>query len=525
MLTKDVLDEIIKRRYDEGKTLSIERIDGEGYSKWQIRDAARKFYGGWADARNEVVGVSKYGHKPDMSKEEVIAELRRLQAQGHSMKSGDFEPWFYRRIVKAFGGYTQAKKELGITQNRKSGGGNKAREVAEILAELRKVYPEIKTKGDYHSKARRVYDYSRRHYGDAYKIFEIAGLEVPGSKKRERTPTYWTDEKIRNEMKLAVEKCGSTSSCKLKGGGYRRLVEAVKRRYGTWNAGLVALGYEVAYEYRDPSDNLTKEETKEKVLNALARGIKPTRGALEKEIKGLKRSIDANFGGIDELKKYCGFCAIDDRPSKKETKAMSYRPELTTVEGIKREIIRMWYIGAPMNYAYVKEKRRHVLDAVNKRIGSWKKAVESVGLDYEDVSVTTNVLSECGTAFEDLFAKILTELGYEYIREGEGVSEVVPEFTLKPDFILPNWRWIDCKLSEWTDIRETIIRYHSEKPNGITIVYLRGKNQRKERGKKWKYEHVSVYQFTKKLPKDRREYYEKELRKIEGIVNENTVAN
>src|SRR5699024_11865897 len=91
-------------------------------------------------------------------------------------------------------------------------------------------------------------------------------------------------------------------------------------------------------------DNLTKEETKEKVLNALARGIKPTRTALEKEIKGIERSIIANFGGIDGLKKYCGFCAIDDKPSKKETKARSYRPDLMTVEGIKREITRMWYI-------------------------------------------------------------------------------------------------------------------------------------------------------------------------------------
>src|SRR5699024_6842676 len=328
MLTKDVLDEIIRRRYDEGKTLSIERIDGERYSNWQIQGAARKFYGGWAEARNEVVGVSKYGHKPDMSKEEVIAELRRLQAQGHSMNSGDFEPWFYRRIVGAFGGYMQAKKELGITQNRKSGSGIKAREVSEILAELRKVYPEIKTKGDYRTKARRVYDYSRRHYGDAYKIFEIAGLEVPGSKKRERTPAYWTDEKIRKEMKLAVEKCGSTSSNKLKREGYRRIVSAIRRRYGTWNAGLVALGYEVAYEYRNPSVNLTREETKEKVLNALSDGVKPTREALEKEIKGLKRSIDVNFGGINELKKYCGFCAIIDKPSEEASKA--YRPNLTT---------------------------------------------------------------------------------------------------------------------------------------------------------------------------------------------------
>src|SRR5690625_5366150 len=72
MLTKDVLDEIIRRRYDEGKTLSIEHIDGERYSNWKIRDAARKFYGGWADARNEVVGVSR--------SEEHTSEL---QSRGH----------------------------------------------------------------------------------------------------------------------------------------------------------------------------------------------------------------------------------------------------------------------------------------------------------------------------------------------------------------------------------------------------------------------------------------------------------
>src|SRR5690625_4164714 len=525
MLTKDVLDEIIRRRYDEGKTLSIEHIDGERYSNWKIRDAARKFYGGWADARNEVVGVSKYGHKPDMSKGEVIAELRRLQAQGHSMNYGDFEPWFYRRIIGAFGGYKQAKKELVITQNRKSGSGIKAREVSEILAELRKVYPEIKTKGDYHTKARRVYDYSRRHYGDSYKIFEIAGLEVPGSKKRERTPVYWTDEKIRKELKLAVEKCGSTSTNKLKGESYRRIVDKIKRRYGTWNAGLVAPGYEVAYEYRDSSVNLTKEETKEKVLNALANGTEPTRIALEKEIDKLSRSINVNFGGIEELKEYCGFCAIDDKPSEGKSKTNTYRPNLTNSEGIKREIIRMWYIGAPMNYSYVREKRRHVLNAVNEHIGSWREAVESIGLDYEDISVTTNVLSECGTAFEEIFAEILTELNYEYIREGEGLADIMPDFKLKPDFILPNWRWIDCKLSEWTDIRETIIRYHGENPNGITIVYLRGKNRRLERGRKWKYEHISVYQFTKQLPKDRRDYYETRLREIAEKANEGAVAS
>src|SRR5690625_1372473 len=349
MLTKDVLDEIIKRRYDEGKTLSIERIDGEIYSNWQIRDAARKFYGGWADARNEVVGVSKYGHKPDMSKEEVIAELRRLQSQGHSMKSGDFEPWFYRRIVEHFGGYKQAKKELGITTKRKETPyevteSRKASSVRRrkysdeyLVEEVRGFIHKYDHLGEVYDNESKIMSAITRRFGNIHKLAEEYSIMLPPVKSRRK----WTDERIRNELKEAVEKVKSTASTRLIDSGYRSLVDAVNRHYGTWNAGLVAFGYEVAYEYRDPSDNLTKEETKEKVLNALARGIKPTRGALEKEIKGLRRSIDANFGGIDELKKYCGFCAIDDEPSKKEMKVRMYRPDLTTVEGIKREIIRM----------------------------------------------------------------------------------------------------------------------------------------------------------------------------------------
>src|SRR5690625_108243 len=523
-MTKEVLDEIIKRRHREGKTLSVRRINNEELTHSQIHERGKKYYGRWTDALKNN-GVVPYGNGY-FTKEETAEELKRFQEQGSRMRLKDFPPELVKSIQKHYEGYKKAKDELGIVVK-----GDHPKPTAAIESntlytekiletELRKAVEEYKTLGEVYEHKRRII-YAINKISTLKEFAEKHDIKLPKKKPHK----IWTDDMISKNMEEAVGKHRTTTMNQLNKLGYRRLTDAVRKRYGTWNAGLVALGYEMAYEYRDPSDNLTKEETKEKVLNALARGIKPSRGALEKEIKGLARSIKNEFKGIGELKKYCGFCAIDDRPSEKETRARLYRPDLTTVEGIKREITRMWYIGAPMNYAYVREKRRHVLDAVNKRIGSWKKAVESLELDYEDVSATTNVLSECGTAFEVLFAKILTELGYEYIREGEGVSEVVPEFILKPDFILPNWRWIDCKLSEWTDIRETIIRYHSEKPNGITIVYLRGKNQRKERGQKWRYEHVSVYQFTKQLPKDRRVYYEKELRKIEDIANENTVAN
>ena len=59
-MTKEILDEIIKRRHREGKTLSIQRINDEELTHSQIRERARKYYGTWSDALKNN-GVIPYG--------------------------------------------------------------------------------------------------------------------------------------------------------------------------------------------------------------------------------------------------------------------------------------------------------------------------------------------------------------------------------------------------------------------------------------------------------------------------------
>lgn len=521
MLTKEELDAIIRRRSSEGKSLSIDKIDGEAYSRWQIRDAARKIYGTWANARRSNGVESKYSRKPEMTKEEVINELKRLQETGHSMRSTEFEPWFYRRIVRHFGGYKQAKQELRVSVGRKGKSGITKRNINEVISELKQESINIKNKSIYNTEYRHLADYSRRHYGNAYEIYRMAGIEIPPNAPRKRLKRLWTDERIESSLKKAVKEFNTTSSAEMTRKGYGGLVAAIKNRFGTWNKGLVELGYEITHEYKNTDDNLSKSEAKSIILEALASGVKPLRQELEK-IEGIGTAIKNIFGDISGLKKACGFCAVWDRPVKNNN---TYRPCLQNKSGIVREITRLWYIDVPLNYSFIKEVRGHLIDSSVKVIGSWREAVELAGINYDEIAVTTNVLSECGSEFENIFANILTELGYEYIREGKEAKEVLDGFNLEPDFILPNWRWIDCKLSEWTDIRETLIRYYDESPNGVTIVYLRGKNRRRMRGRKRRYEHISVYQFTKLLPDDRRRYYESRLRGIEEKANENTAVS
>lgn len=217
-----------------------------------------------------------------------------------------------------------------------------------------------------------------------------------------------------------------------------------------------------------------------------------------------------------------------ERPEVAKVVRKKYKPCYANARGIQREIIRLWYVGSPLNYTAVAKKRVGLHTGAKTFFGSWENAVTSVGIDYTTVmkGVSSNVLSECGTEFETLFAEILTELNYAYIREGEGLNDVLEEgFALKPDFILPNWRWLDCKLSEWTDASEMLKKYQAFEPNGISIVYLRGRKQRKQRGKKWRYEHVSVYCFTEQLTQDRRKYYEDKLNEIAIKADEGAIAN
>lgn len=315
-----------------------------------------------------------------LSKEETTKELRRLQAEGHSMRVPEFEPKLYRAILKNFGGYTNAKKELGIKVRRKKGSGGVRRPLDDVLTELRSVLPDITDKSIYINKYAHIMHYSIKHLGDGYEVFRLIGADIPPNKRK----------------------------------------------------------------YPD----------KQSIIAAIRR----------------------------------------------------YHKDGVSLHGRNMARIDSSLVGAAI-----------------KLFSSWGVAVEESGFDYEKVRETGlsySPLTTIGEDFEETFAEILTELGYEYIREGCGVNEVVSGFRLKPDFILPNWRWIDCKLSEWTDIHSMLSKYYENNPNGLTVVYLRGSNHRVERGRKYKYEHISVYQFTKDLPEERREYYEEKLRKLEKQANE-----
>lgn len=504
MLTKEKLDEIIKRRHAEGKTLSIQRIKDEAYSVLQVDYHAKKHYGSWTGA------LRGNGVKPNinsvMSKAEVIEDLRRLQSEGHSMRSSDLPSNLYTSIVKHFGGYKNAKIQLGISVKRNPG-RRACLDKEKIVNEVKEIIGDIRSKTEFSEKHRPLAWRVIKAYGSIVKFEKEAGIKFPIPERKPTKPMY-TDEQL-SEFIITKASKGetSTSLMRSKDAKDRSKYSASVKRWGTWGQALARHGY--------ASERLgSDEEVAEKYLKERQSGI-------NRNNVSHRTTIRNRFGSFDKLNELVGFVEpvkyipelmeafeVDAEVSyillkeKRDiTSAVldSHNPDLSfsirehygtvlnyftqrtsdfyalprvpyewTEESVIRHLKRWIREGEPVNYVAVSNDRRGILDASLRLFGGWDKAFESIGLDYEDYRVDTNMASAYGFKFEELVAEILTELDIRFRRE--------PAINgCHPDYVVGD-HWIDAKLSEWT-IRapdcETVKKYepHCGK---LSIYYLRG---------------------------------------------------
>lgn len=446
----------------------------------------------------------------DRSKEYVVAEIRRLQSEGHSMKMNDFPRWLKYEISKHFGGWKNAQRELDIVPAKREKYKTKSKYTDEYLQNLLNMCHELS-----YSSNQVYYEYPRecdamqRRFGGLTKACEYFGMPKFKRVRRKGSGLKYTEERMRKELSKIKDRGQPLISNQLISNGYGNLVGAVKRHYGTWNNGLKALGFGV--EYETPQLNWTKERVKYETLNAIKDGVEPTRTALGKHIRGYGNAVNKLFGSFDNVKEYCGISTIYDRPKEVDDSPRIYRARLTTRDGFKREIIRLYYTGCPLNYNAINERRRHLLDRARELFGTWRDALEYCGFNYDEIVASDNTLSECGEEFEEVLGEILTKLGAKFEKYDHDV--------LKPDFVLPNGTWIDAKLSEWTNVENTVKRYLPECKE-LIIVYLQGRKTSRERGYKYKHKALSAYLLTDKMPYDLRDYYNTRLSEIERRASE-----
>lgn len=573
MLTKEMLDEIIIERYSRGQSLKLRDVSVNfmsEYSYHEILDSATEYYGGWKLAL-KANGVSNGVYiSSRMSKQEVTEELRRLQAEGHSMRTQDFDRELFRGIQQHFGGYKNAKKELGIFVDRMpyvKSDNKKRADQAKVLwtddvieRELRSLMATGIGRGEMRKKNSKLLSAISRRFGSLDACAEHFGIVLPEKAYKRKYDKITLDQFV-----IESHKKGQ-NSYELKtnsGKEERRLCDAACKYYGNWNNALLANGLEPSTVIRTFTN---KEEVVAAFVNDLASGKK------RHEIT-YTRAVKKFFGSLEELEKYLGiFKEPESKPVfnvySKETvnqKVFSiyekeqdringkvldaadknilhsikyhfgniidyfssldidyykrpYVPFRWDEENVKRQLLRWIREGNPVNYTYIAYKHKGILDAARKFYGSWEALFEACGLAYDDFRTDTALASFYGFKLEDVFEDILNELKINHVRQ--------PEINgCHPDFVNGD-TWYDVKLSEWTISHADCVTVKKYEPHcrNLMIVFLRG-DETTDKMITEKTRLVNIRHFIEMLPQGSQKKYNERLTEIISQVASNEIGS
>lgn len=552
-MEKHELDALIQRRFDEGKTLSIYNIIDEEVSYNTIQFAANKYYGSWTNAKvalncqsSNSLNYNTYG------KEEVIIQLKKYaDEEKYDYRSG-VPCGLIRRATELFGGIKKARKAAEITINKSE---KQSLSSDDVITIVNKSIKEGLTSRQAYAKYKGLEWGIQSIFGGLKGLKKSTGISFPRKGRTNEGYRKYSDKEL---SEFVIECSNNGWSGYESKASNSKLYNACFIKWGNWNKALKANG--ITPKRATPRNDWTKEELINIYLHEIKSGISrkeiSNRGAIYKlfgsvsnlrvEIgldkpqqakkiltkntidflvnQALKMDIDKiSEQLLDELdenltysiKYYYGstpnyFSTIDiDRYKKPYT---SFR---WTKENIVWQLKRWIREGYPVNYTAVQTNHKGIIVASRKFFGSYKKAFEYAGLNYEDYRVDTTMASVQGAKFEDILANILTDL--------EMVYERTPSINgCHPDFVIGE-HWIDAKLSEWTVNLADCDTVHKYMPHckKLTIIYLRKMKEDTIITSDIGFDMIHVSELLKVLPNEKRYKYEVSLENILETLKEN----
>lgn len=508
----------------------------------------------------------------NITKQDVIDELLRLKDEGHSLKISEFEPRLKYEIQKHFGGYKNAKQELGLAVERNAvpyvkSNARKRADQAKVLwtddvieQSLKALLSADITRGEMRKKNPKLFSAISRRFGSLKACADYFDLKFP-----EKAPNRKYDKNILDRFVVGSHKKG-LNSYELKtnsGLDAKRLCDAACKYYGNWNNALLANGiepstvirtftnkeevieafvsdsasgknrYEITYTraiekffgsveklekhlgiFKTPEEKhvfklYSKETINQKVLNIYKREHDRISGkTLDAEDKNILYSIKHHFGNLIDY-----FSRLDIDYYKRP-----YVPFRWDENNLKRQLLRWIREGNPVNYTYVSYKHKGILEAARKFYGSWEALFEACGLAYEDFRTDTALASYYGFKLEDVFEDVLNELKIKHVRQ--------PEINCcHPDFV-NGGTWYDVKLSEWTISHADCVTVKKYEPHcdRLIIVFLRG-NETVDKMITEKTRLVNIRHFIERLPQESQKKYNERLTEIISQVASNELGS
>jgi hypothetical protein len=250
------------------------------------------------------------------------------------------------------------------------------------------------------------------------------------------------------------------------------LMAAIERRFGGYKNAVEAIGLDY--------DSLRKQHkpyTKEELLGALrelhAQGRSLAFSSVREFDAGLADAIITRFGDYRHAIEALGF---DYQSIRKRRDSYAENELLDALSNLKQQ-------GMSLASSELREFDPKLAAAVVNKFGSYRRAIESLGLNYDDVR--KDVLSESfrGRQFEDSVAEVLRILNRKVVRKPR--IEVNGK-TLIPDFVdVTDGTWLDAKLRSLTPPVVRTIRKYLQGTRRVVIVYLHDSKTKPKYLKRW----------------------------------------
>lgn len=540
VLSKEEILNEIKALSLQGEDLSTKNVR-KNHKK--LHDYAYRKFGSWKNACLKL-GIEVNSRK-QWSEDKVISEIKRFHDSGESLHSRNLQEK-YNSLLKAairyYSSWDNAVTRAGfdIHEVKRSGKREASRKISEaaikrnnsienleyqkekIIGELREMYSSgvgfsYKSFSNGYSGLR---ERMIKYFGSIENAINEAGFDYENIKKKNRV-RKWTIDKILSEIKR-IHSNDEPLNVSYIIQNHRPLYRACVAHIGSWDEALGLVGIDYNKIKNNVIENVKQKSTiyTESYVIQELRKMKSLGMVLSKKNISEYSSplIDAcynRFGSLENAINAAGFkyseeynLARKDWLNRQMEVQQKWSPEL-----IINEILRLKTDGSPLTTSYIKRHHQSLYDGANNHIGSWAKAVEAAGLNYQEIREDKHKASYCGMLFEKLVDELLSELGILYKKHDHD--------KWNPDYVLKNDVWMDAKLSQWTVFESKTIDRYIQHCKLLVIVYMRGR--RGDIGDEIINEKVrllSVYNLIKQLHKYKQAYYVNKIAEIENKLSE-----
>lgn len=513
--SKEKIIEEIKALHKEGEELNAANVRRVNPPLIAAVDSKR-YFNSWGDAVKAAgFDYNKIKKLREWTKDKIVSEILKLKESGAPLNPQAVREYYNPLLIAAckkhhFGSWQNAIEAAGLDYDEINKYSDRTQWTKElILREIKKLNSRgenlqyINIKENFHalcSAAVREFE----NWGNAV---EAAGIDYDKFRTR-KEPFYWTKEKIVDEILELYEKGEDLSYTNMKDKYNSLVMASVKPRlFNGWRYAVDAAGVNYdEYRMRKPPGYWTKKRIIETIQELHKEGVDLSASNIQANYSVLLASSSDKFGSwrnaieaagldYDEINKYA------DR-------------ERWDTEKIIHRIKELYESGEDLSYSYCRAHNTALISSARIYFGSWENAIQSVGLDYDEIRKDIKTGFYKGKLLERYLEKIFKIIGRKVKIQKRFVFN---NETYIPDFVdAQTGEWIEVKLNSWNrGIEESAFKYLKH-VDQLIIYYLSGPPR------KWYNDRVvfrCIKDFYPKLKEHGREDIIKDLSLIDrGII-------